>query len=52
MRRTWLGLGRRGGGAIDQEQPEPSSNEFVLRRRRIGLPNPLSLSSKVLLAAA
>jgi hypothetical protein len=52
MRRTWLGLGRRGGGEIDQEQPERSSNEFVLRRRRIGSPNLLSWSSKGLPAAA
>jgi hypothetical protein len=52
MRRTWLGLDRRGGGAIDLEQPERSWNEFVLHRKRVGSANPLSWSSKVLHAAA
>jgi hypothetical protein len=47
-----LGLDRRGGGAIDQQQPECLWNKFVLQRKRIGSPNPLSWSSKVLLAAA
>jgi len=47
-----LGLDRRGGGAIDQEQPERSWNEFVQQRKRINSPNPLSWSLKVLLAAA
>ena len=41
MQRMWLGLGRRGGGAIDQELPERSWNEFVLRWQRVGSPNPL-----------
>ena len=41
MQRMWLGLGQRGGGAIDQEQPEHSWNEFVLRWQRVGSPNPL-----------
>ena len=41
MRRMWWGLVRTAGGGIDQEQPERSWNEFVLRRERDGLPNPL-----------
>ena len=52
MRRTWLGLGRLGGGAIDRAQPEPSSNEFVRQRKPTGSPSPSLSSSKALLAAA
>jgi hypothetical protein len=32
----WLGLGRQGGGTIDQEQLGHSWNEFVLRWQRVG----------------
>jgi hypothetical protein len=52
MRPTWLGLDRRGGGAIDREQPERSWSEFVEHQKRVGSANPSSWSSKVLHAAA
>ena len=38
MLQTWWGLGRTAGGGIDQEQPAPSLNEFVLLWKRAGSP--------------
>jgi hypothetical protein len=46
----WLGRDQLAGGEIEQEQPERSWNKFGLRLVRVGSPNPLSWSSKVLRA--